>query len=193
MVTLAAGPAICLGEAGSSFQTTNGFHNYNIELGYKRSIADNLCVKATFEYGNYYGTDNNSHLSYRSFSNNANVFGLSARAEYSYLFGPRFRRVKLNSVYAFLGAGVFDSSNQFSGPNPHYMQDRMILEGNAFGAFIPYGIGYQRQINRQFYVGGEFSSQYAFSDYVDGAHSIHYSKSNDVLMGFKFTLAYSLF
>lgn len=190
-LTFSAGPSFCNGDAGSTYNQTfvNGLHNYDLSLGFRHILRNGFSYKASFDFINFAGSDKDSKLEYRNYSNISNVFELSGRGEYSYYFGRRYGRAMPNSFFGFVGAGILNSSTRNTGDSQQYNEEQSPI----LAAFIPYGIGYQYQLNAEFTIGAEVGGQYAFSDYVDGFHSIRYSKSNDVLTNFKFTVSYKLF
>ena len=197
MLTFSIGPGTLLGDAGSSrnflnyFENTfvDGFHNFDMSLGFRHILQDGFSYKANFDWGNYSGADRNTDLSYRGFSNISNVIELSGRGEYSLYFGRRFSRSQPHSVYLFLGVGALESFTKYTGQSQLFDEEHTPV----FGIFIPAGIGYQYQIDPDFTIGAELGWQYAFNDFVDGFHSIRYSKSNDVLSSLKFTISYKIF
>ncbi len=196
-LTFSIGPGVCLGDAGSSRSIgtylsntfVDGIHNYDMALGFRHILQDGFSYKADFEYVNFSGTDKNTDLKYRGFSNISNVIELSGRGEYSYYWGRRYSRNRPHSIYGFAGVGVLNSTTKYTGTRQLYNEEH----SSIFAAFIPYGIGYQYQLNTEFTIGAEIGGQYALSDFVDGFHSIRFSRSNDVLESLKFTIAYKIF
>lgn len=197
-ITFSIGPGVCLGDAGSSksvgsyFNNTfvDGIHNFDMALGFRHILQNGFSYKADFEYGNYSGSDKNTNLEDRNFSNISNVIEFSGRGEYSYYFGSRYSRTLPHSIYGFAGVGVLNSFTKYTGSYQLLFGEEL---SPAFAAFIPYGIGYQYQLTPEFTIGVELGGQYAISDYVDGFHSKDWSKSNDILGNLKFTVAYKIF
>lgn len=190
-ITFSLGPGFCFGEAGSSYNQTfaNGLHNFTTELGFRNVLQNGFSYKANLEYGNFSGSDAGSYLEMRKFSNISHTISLSGRAEYSYYFGRRYARFKPNSIFVYGGLGLLTSFTQNTGIKQLYREEKPV----ALGPIAPFGGGYMYQFNQQYSMGVELWSQYAFFDFVDGFHSKKYSRSNDVLAGFKVTLAYRIF
>ena len=197
LLTFSIGPGVCLGDAGSSRSAGNyfnntfvdGIHNFDMAIGFRHILQNGFSYKADFEYGNYSGSDKNTNLEYRNFSNISNVIEFSGKGEYSYYWGRRYARNRPHSIYGFAGVGVLNSFTKYTGSPQLFDEEHSPI----FAAFIPYGIGYQYQLTPEFTIGAEFGGQYALSDFVDGFHSIRWSRSNDILGNLKFTIAYKIF
>lgn len=189
-ITLSTGPAYCFGDPYSSpFEKSfiNGT-NGEVALGFSNMFPTNFGYKATLHYANFSGSDKlgEKQHSIGYYSYKSNVFEFTARGEYAYYFGRKYRHFVPNSVRGFLGLGVLNSMATFP--------SGIVGKTAATIAFaIPYGIAYQYDIqNSNFSVGAEFEGQYVFSDYVDGYKPV-FITSNDVLTSFKVTLGYRIF
>lgn len=189
---LGMGPAVLFGEPGSAFNNMfeNGIHNWDMSLGFRHRLpGGNFSYMVNFDYGNYAGTDKGSYLDLRGYSNISNVMELAARGEYTYFFGGRYARINPHGVYAFLGSGALYSNTTYTGQKPGGND----YANPIYAAIIHYGVGYQYQMDVNWFIGAEIGSRFVFSDFVDGFHSVRYSKSNDVITGIKFTVAYKIF
>jgi hypothetical protein len=195
-IMFAVGPAFLHGDPGSPFNDSfnNGVHNWDVSLGYRHRFADgNFSYMVNLDYGNYAGTDEGSEkLAYRKYTNVSNVIELSARGEYSYIFGARYRRSTPSTLYGFFGLGVLNSEIEY---NKQYNRGVNYLNANhKIAAFLPFGIGYQYELNPNWFIGTEVGLRYVFSDFVDGLKPpFPSSTANDILNGVKLSIAYKIY
>lgn len=198
-VFLAGGPAYCLGDAfGSPYNKNflNSGNNWTISTGFRHLFPSNFGYRVVMKCGNYTGSDTDSkwHSNILDrvgcFSFESNTLGITLRGEYSVFLGNEYSQRK-SSLYGFIGTGYLSNSANYSfinsGPKVQETLNKTIY-------FVPFGMGYQYQLNDQFSIGGELGWEYLFSDYGDGySPKPPASKSNDILVGFSFVVGYKVF
>lgn len=191
-VVASFGPSYCFGDAQDSpFDKSfiNGT-NADFSIGFRQKFANNLAYKTTLSYGNYTGTENSYLI--RGFDFNSQIFNFSLRGEYGYGFSTkRFHIFKEHYVFGYVGSGILSTKSTHNFNSSRSVDVRV----TDITAVIPYGFGYHYDLNNNFILGAEVSWQFPLSDYLDGIHPtpINASKSNDVLFGISFTVAYKIF
>lgn len=196
------GPSFLGGDASSPYLNSfkNGLYNSNISVGFRQKFesfsssyysSTFFSYLASIDFGKYSSTDAGSQtLSDRGFSNISNILETSVRGEYSLAIGTPNGHYTPNILFGFLGFGALYSSTDFT--NFHKVRSYQI-KNNTVAAFIPFGFGYQYQINPLWTVGAEIGWRYALSDFVDGLNTKENSRSNDVLYGLKLFGSYRIF
>lgn len=171
--------------------------NEGISLGYLKVFQSTYAYRLTLGYDHFTGADIGSLQQQRGYSFSTNAFQFNGVFLYQYHFGPRFSRNKPHSVYAFLGLGMIGSTadlNVGTNKRGNYTY-KSISEPPAFviAPLIPYGFGYNYDLDRTFTLGAEFLWKYTFTDFLDGFKPpFPESKSNDVIQGFAVTLSYKI-
>ncbi|MEI7505052.1 MAG: hypothetical protein WCJ61_17395, partial [Paludibacter sp.] len=120
-LTFSAGPGYLFGDTqGSIFNTSNysSVHNYDVSLGFRQRFQNNFGYKASFNFGNQVGDDVGSKMIARGYSFESQIFQASVCGEYSMKWGGgryrRYRNSEPNSIYGFFGAGVLNSSINYT-------------------------------------------------------------------------------
>lgn len=192
LLVISGGPNYCFGDSkvypfSQNFVTNS--HNYDLSIGFRSRFASNFGYKIAYNYGNYEGTDLNTPLAYRGYSYISKVQELTAQGEYSIYFGPQFIKQKHNLIYVFGGVGVMNTVVDFTGEKP----GGFIYFPYDYSPVFPFGFGYEYELTSKLKLGAEITWHYSLSDYVDGMHHPLFSRSNDILGGFKVTLSYQIF
>lgn len=188
-LVISGGPNYCFGDTKVSLFDQNLFKtksNWDVSIGFRNRYLGRLGYKVALEYGNYQGTDENSDLEYRAYSYTSKVLSMSVQGEYTISFGGEYQLRQPHSVYGFAGIGLMGSTVDITG----LKMGGIYYSPQDVAFAIPFGIGYDYEISNYFRLGYEISWHYSLSDYVDGIHPPLYSKYNDILGGFKITLAY---
>lgn len=197
-LTFSAGPGFLFGDTqGSIFNTSNysSVHNYDVSLGFRQKFQNNFGYKASLNFGNQVGDDVGSKMIARGYTFESQIFQASVSGEYSITWGGgsygRYRKSMSNLIYGFLGAGVLNSSINYT--NLPTASTGTTYASKDTAPVIPFGFGYQYQISREFSLGAEVGWKYVVSDLVDGLKPpTGSSKSNDIIAGLSFTAAYKL-
>lgn len=163
--------------------------NGEFSVGLKRVLPGNFSFKADFSYSHYTGTDSLSQLSYRGYSFNSDVFKLRLRAEYSIYIGDEYSLYRTSSFYPFIGIGILNSNAKLQyTPRGNYL-----YKPNDIALVIPFGIGYQYDMDQNFSIGCEFKYEYTTSDFIDGYKPPQpQSNSNDFIFGVALVLTYKI-
>jgi hypothetical protein len=194
-LTTSFGPAFCFSDAQGSWMNQINLNNYNVSFGYRRLYASNFGFKATFDYSAFTGNDKGSKY-VRRYSYSSNVMQAAIQAEYTLRIGDRsYYNSVTNAIYGFVGAGVLRSDATLKGVDtPNYIVIAHYVYNTVnYAPVIPYGLGYQYYISRNFFIGFEAFGRYPLSDLIDGfkpPQSI--SKNNDVMGGVSLTLSFLL-
>lgn len=185
-VILSLGPSFAFTDThGSPLMYLN---QGNISLGFRYKFPGSWSVKGNLGIYHFSGDDGDY---VRNYDFTSTMYLFSTQAEYSYTFGRRYGRSKPNTVYGFLGTGVM------------YAESNLNRNGNANNLYtykpsvivpvIPYGVGYQYDINSAFFIGAELNFGYLFTDYLDGFKPPSpSSSSNDVFEGLSLTIGYRI-
>ena len=161
-------------------------------LGAHVIFPSNVGIKANINYGTFVSDDMNSRNSdHRSWSSTSTCLEGDLEGLVVLYGGPYDIKGSAHMVYAFGGVGQIMSKSEFVGDfNTRKPGD--LIRNTDIAPTIPFGIGYQYRASNSFLVGAEFTYHYALSDYIDGVHS-KFSKSEDLIASFNFTLAYQLY
>lgn len=189
---LSVGPTYCIGDQYGfplNKSLSGGIHNIDVSLGFRHRFTGNYGYKATLSYNNFAGDDMGNP---RGFSFVSNEIQLTIQGEYAIFWGKKYGRTTPHSLYGFAGFGIMNSKADL-------IYDP-VKRGNAGDTYqatdtaplIPFGMGYQYEINQKMSLGAEGTIQYTFSDFVEGFKTKK-STSNDVFMGLVFTFQYKIF
>lgn len=165
-------------------------------------ITDNISLKPTLIWGQFSGSDVNlgeTHYG-RNFSFLTNLYQLNTQVVWQpfghvkYLEKNKsWYRGKL-SPYFHIGLGLFYIKPKVNfnveGETLNMIKDR----GNEKNLLvsIPFGSGLRYEINQQWVVGTEFSTQSPFNDYLDGISYAANPKKNDWFHSIVIQFAYRL-
>ncbi len=185
-VILSVGPAFAFADTQTS--PFSHLDQVNGTLGFRYRFPGNFSLKGDLGYYRFSGADGGY---IRNYDFTSEMYQFTARAEYSYIFGKRYGRAKPSAFYGFLGAGVmYAKSNLNINQN---LNSTYIYKPSVVAPVIPYGVGYQYEINSMFYVGAEINFEYMFTDFLDGFKPPSpSSSSNDVFEGFSVTFGYRI-
>ncbi|MDP4238211.1 MAG: hypothetical protein Q8904_01905 [Bacteroidota bacterium] len=196
-IIFSLGPDYCFADTKGSPFNESPLNNMDVSLGFRQRFSGDfgpgiLGYKAALNYSNFTGTDG-SYVQ-RGYSFKTNVLQLAVQGEYTYQFGKRYSRSTPNAIYGFIGAGVLRSNASLAGLNPNnYPKNNYRYKPTYIAPVIPYGFGYQYDLQNGFYIGAEFCWRYTLSDYIDGFKPPYPdSKSNDVMDGFSITVGYRI-
>ena len=200
LMAAAFGPSYLFGEIGgsSSAKSLLGATDWALAntrtfygLGAHVIFPSNVGVKANINYGRFVGDDQNSRNDSRAWSYSANIIEGDLEGLVVLFGGPYDVRGRAHMVYVFGGIGQAMSQSDFIGNfNDRHVGD--MVRRTEIAPAIPFGIGYQYRASNNYSVGAEFTYHYYLSDYMDGVHS-KFSKSEDMVASFNFTLAYQLY
>lgn len=205
-LTFSFGPAYCFSDAQGSWMNQINLNNYNTSFGYRRIYANNFGFKASFDYSAFTGTDKGSKygITGRQYIYNSNVIQASFQAEYTVRIGESYYyKATTNALYGFVGAGVLRSDANLRNINgqPYTVISRYEYMKINYAPVIPFGLGYQYNVNNSFLIGFEVFGRYPLSDFIDGYKPPlviltdgrkSMSKSNDVMGGVSLTISYLL-
>ena len=200
-VFFSVGPEFCFADPSGSPFSQSVLKNYNLSLGYRKLLYNNLGYRLELSYLNLTGNDNVSLNSTRRYSFNTNALKASVIGEYSIIIGQRYYyRSTPNIIYGFLGVGML-SSNADLNYDPAYPIAHYTYKKIYTCPVIPFGGGYRYNFNNDFLMGVEINYNFPFSDYLDGfkppmkksvAGTRMVSKNNDIFSGISFTFSYLL-
>jgi hypothetical protein len=185
-----------LGFKDLSFRQTR----FDVNLGLKYRIYEDLSVRLSFAYGMLHATDERGSNETRDYEARTTIFEPAIIAEYSFIKSNNensflFQRGRsgsrgsfLSSIDIFAFGGIGGVSFKVEG-NDALIDRGMVNSG--FSAVIPLGVGASLLINPDFNLGFEIGGRYCFSDYLDGFTS-QYSSSNDVYYFVNFTFTYKI-
>jgi hypothetical protein len=173
---------------------------FNLYLGAKYKIRNDLNVRLNLVYGMLHATDNRGSNEFRGFDARTTIFEPTVIGEYyfiksklgdSYLFsaGRRTTMRRFFSAlefYAFTGIGGLSYNVKGN--------DLLIARGlknRGFTAVIPVGLGVNLLFKPDYNLGLELGGRYAFSDYLDG-YTSQFSSSNDVYYFLNVTFTYKI-
>jgi len=191
-IILSTGVAYCSGDAWESpfSKSIIDGANYDLAIGYRQMFPKGIGFRVNFQRSSYAADDGDGkHHGVGLYRSATNLYALTARVEQEYIFGPKYRIYKRNSIYAFFGGGV--------------MQGKVNYPAGAYVGFpdfragvITFGMGYTYNVNRKVFLGAEFTTQYALTDKVDG-YPLRVKPGtqtfNDAMGNFDITLGFVLF
>jgi opacity protein-like surface antigen len=169
----------------------------NGSLRYRLSRTVNTRLDLT--YAMLHATDVRGSNEGRKYESMTNLFEPAVMVEYylvknkyesSYLFlRGKSLWALLSSLDFYAFAGIGGASFSVKG------NDALIERGmkdSGFCAVIPGGVGATLIYTPNLNFGLELGGRYAFTDYLDGYHSVQYSKARDVYYLLNFTVTYKL-
>ena len=191
-VILSTGVAYCAGDAWASpfsKSIANGC-NYDLSIGYRHMFPKNIGFRIVLQHSNYASDDGDGkHHGVGLYRSTSNVYELTGRVEQQFIFGPKYSAYKRNSVYAFFGGGVIYGKL-------NYPQEAFVGFPDFTAGVITFGMGYTYDISKKFFIGTEFTLQYALTDKVDG-YPLTVKQGtqvfNDVMGNFNITFGYRIF
>lgn len=165
-------------------------------------ISDNFSIKPSFMWGKFSGADanlGNSHLS-RNYSFTTNIVQLMAQTAWHPFGHVRFienntHRYKGKlSPYIHLGISVFRIKPKvnfnFEGETTSINIDKSNTK-NLLAA-IPFGSGLRFDLNQEWTIGAELTTQTPLNDYLDGISQTANPKKNDWIHTITFQFAYKI-
>lgn len=165
-------------------------------------VTDNFSIKPTLIWGQFSGADTNLGASHakRNFTFHTNIYQLVTQSVWHPFGHIRFiennnKRYKGKlSPYFHAGLGIF-----YIKPNVNFNVEEETASMNIDKAnvrklllTIPFGAGLRYDINPQWVIGTEFSTQTPFNDYLDGISFAANPKKNDWYHTITFQFAYRL-
>lgn len=173
---------------------------FNLNLGVKYKIRNDLNVRLNLVYGMLHATDSRGSNESRGYDARTSIFEPTVIGEYyfiksklgdSYLFSAGRRTTAKNifsalEFYTFTGVGGLSYNVKGN--------DKLVARGlknSGFTAVIPVGFGMILLFKPDYNLGVEIGGRYSFSDYLDGYTSQH-SSSNDVYYFLDVTFTYKI-
>ncbi len=188
---LAGGLANYRGELPSDFLKYSGA---SVGVRVRRFFNDYVALRTglTFDYLNYNSTnDAEDFLSNRALDFQTKKIASSFSLEYYFFdFLKKNRGEGLFSPYIHLGASVSFFWNKYN--SPHLIE---ASKHSSFAFSMPLGIGVKKSLTKGIFIGLEFTSDFMFSDALDGIEDLtrnKYSSANKVDLDNVFFLGVTL-
>jgi hypothetical protein len=211
-IVVTRGSEFLFADPGNSQQTIFGpvfnqgiLTNGEFSLGLKRVFPGNFSIKADLSYSHYTGTDSIVNLKditekhtfdfrLRGYSFKSDVLQLKIRAEYAFYIGDEYSLYRTSAIYPFIGIGLLSSNATLTRSVPTFNDDGKYKYLNSVvSPVIPFGVGYQYDLDPNFSVGAEIKYEYVFSDYLDGFRPPNpRSNNNDFIFGISLVLTYKI-
>lgn len=191
-LSLAGGLSPYLGDINKNFLYSPSQSGFGARLGFKYNLNPSVGMRIGLGYMTLNGDDKNfetpSWRKLRGFNFTNNLIEGSIVAEYDFLAKRRIEKGQTDKKISIYGLGgvafVFHKPTvAFNEPNTiakeaDIKSDKAEL-GSLASFILPLGVGLRYNINKEWAIAGEFNSNIAFSDYLDGISQTGNPDKND--------------
>lgn len=172
---------------------------FDVSGSVKYRLSRTVTSRVSFTYAMLHATDKRGSNEGRLLESTTNLIEPAAIVEYYFVknkYESSYLFIRGKSLWALLSSLDFYAFTGFGGVK-YWVKgnDALIERGMKEGGFcavIPGGIGASLIYTPNMNFGLELGGRYAFTDYLDGYHSIQYSKARDVYYFLNFTVTYKL-
>jgi len=192
-ITMSLGPSFLHGDINGTLSNTISLGGNNMgSVGLLHILEGNYGYKLSYMYGSYIGSDVGSPTldHFRGYGYSTKLSEISLEGRYYVFGGPYSPGQTAHSIYGFGGFGLLLSNSRSTGSTPTPLA---IYQQKATTLDIPFGFGYQYELNDNILIGTEFGEHYALADHVDGFKPLVGNKATDVLTHFALTLTFKLY
>jgi hypothetical protein len=184
-----------LGFRDLSYRQTRFDINGSLRFRLSRTVNTRLSLT----YAMLHATDVRGSNEGREMEASTSLFEPALMLEYYFIknkYESSYLFMKGKSLWALLSSLDFYAFAGIGGASFNVKGNDALVDAgmteSGFAAVIPGGIGATLIYNPNVNFGVEFGGRYAFTDYLDGYHSVQYSKANDVYYFLNFTVTYKL-
>lgn len=191
-VSLAGGLSPYLGDINKQLLYLPSQSGFGARLGLKYNLNPSVGVRLGLAYLTLKGDDKNFETptwrKARGFTFSNNLIEGSIIAEYDFLAKRRIVKEQTNKKVSFYGLGgvafaMHNPTTSFNEPNTVVSETQITSDkaelGRMTSLIVPLGAGLRYNINNKWAIAGEFSSNIAFNDYLDGVSKSGNADKND--------------
>jgi hypothetical protein len=172
---------------------------FNINGSLKYRLSRTLNSRLSLTYAMLHATDKRGSNEGRLYESTTNLFEPTIMVEYYFVknkYESSYLFMRGKSLWALLSSLDFYGFAGFGGVSYRVNgNEALVQRGMKDGGFcvvIPGGVGASLIYTPNVNFGLELGGRYAFTDYLDGYHSVQYSKARDVYYFLNFTVTYKL-
>jgi len=184
-----------LGFRDLSYRQTRFDINGSIKYRHSRTLTS----RVSFTYAMLHASDDRGSNEGRLLESTTNLFEPAVMVEYYFVknkYESSYLFMRGKSLWALLSSLDFYAFAGFGGVGYRVNGNEALVERGmkegGFCAVIPGGIGASLIYTPNVNFGLELGGRYAFTDYLDGYHSVQYSRARDVYYFLNFTVNYKL-